>query len=317
MRLIKFLFPLLGTLLLFNSCSKEEASLSEEEQQELEQVNLSARQSAKKLYEDYYLASKSTSADTPWTGNEASCDPGDAPQATMDKIFMRLSYFRKAVGLNNTISENETKSDKAQDAALMMKSNGTLSHSPPNTWSCYSEAGKEGAGNSLLTQSKNAEAVDSYIRDQGSDNGPVGHRRWLLWPKLQEIGVGNTDATNAVWVLGNAGTPPADTPDFIAWPPEGHSPKQLAYPRWSFSIANADFTSTSIEMKGANNQAIALEIEELDNQFGDRTIVWVPSINTNALTEDTAYTITISSVGVNDEMQNFEYQVTLFDVNQE
>lgn len=317
MRPFKFILPLVGALLLLNSCNKDEASLSEEEQQEQEQTNLSARLSAKKLYEDYYLASKSLSADVAWSGSEASCDSGDVPQVTMDKIFMRLSYFRKAVGLNNTISENETKSEKAQDAALMMKSNGTLSHSPPNTWSCYSEAGKEGAGNSLLTQTKNAEAVDSYIRDQGSDNGPVGHRRWLLWPKLQEIGIGNTDATNAVWVLGNAGTPPADTPDFIAWPPEGHSPKQLAYQRWSFSIADADFTSTSIVMKDKNNQTIALEIEELDTQFGDRTIVWVPLINTNALTEDTAYAITISSVGVNDEMQNFEYQVTLFDVNQE
>lgn len=317
MRPFKFILPLVGALLLLNSCNKDEASLSEEEQQEQEQTNLSARLSAKKLYEDYYLASKSLSADVAWSGSEASCDSGDVPQVTMDKIFMRLSYFRKAVGLNNTISENETKSEKAQDAALMMKSNGTLSHSPPNTWSCYSEAGKEGAGNSLLTQTKNAEAVDSYIRDQGSENGPVGHRRWLLWPKLQEIGIGNTDATNAVWVLGNAGTPPADTPDFIAWPPEGHSPKQLAYQRWSFSIADADFTSTSIVMKDKNNQTIALEIEELDTQFGDRTIVWVPLINTNALTEDTAYAITISSVGVNDEMQNFEYQVTLFDVNQE
>ncbi len=316
MRPFKFLLPLVGILLLHNSCGKDEVSLSEEEQKQ-EQFNLSARLSAKKLYEDYYLDSKSTSADVAWSGSETSCDSGDVPQATTDKIFMRLSYFRKAVGLNNTISENDTKSEKAQDAALMMKSNGTLNHFPPNNWSCYSEAGKEGAGNSILTQYKNAEAIDSYIRDYGSENGPVGHRRWLLWPKLQEIGIGNTDDTNAIWVLGNSGTPPTDAPEFIAWPPKGYTPKQIVYQRWSFSIAGADFTSTSIEVKDKNKQAIALEIEELNNQFGDRTIVWVPSINTNALIEDTSYTITINDVGIDGQMQDFEYEVILFDVNQE
>lgn len=317
MTLFKYSFLLLGAVFVLNSCSKDTVALSEEQQQEQEEINLSARAIAKKLYEDYYLASQSTTSDMAWSGNESSCNAGEVPSATMDKIFMRLSYFRIAAGLNNTVSENNTKSDKAQDAALMMKSNGTLSHFPPESWSCYSEAGKEGARNSLLTQRKNAEAIDSYIQDNGSANGPVGHRRWLLWPKLQEIGIGNTDATNALWVLGNAGTPPTDAPEFIAWPPKGYTPKQLAYKRWSFSIDDADFNSTSISMKDQNNQTITLEIEELDTQFGDRTIVWVPSINTNTLTEDTSYIITINDVGIDGQMQKFEYETTLFDVNQE
>lgn len=317
MRPYKYLLLLVGVLLLFNACSKDEASLSEEEQQALEASNLSARLKAKKLYEDYYLSSKSTSADIAWSGSESSCDSGDVPQATKDKILMRLSYFRKAVGLNNSISENTTKSKKAQDAALMMKSNGTLDHFPPNSWSCYSEAGKEGAGNSLLTQYKNSEAIDSYIRDYGSENGPVGHRRWLLWPKLQEIGIGNTDTTNALWVLGNAGIPPGDAPEFIAWPPKGYAPKQLAYQRWSFSIADADFNDTSISMRDENNRIVGLEIEELSTKFGDRTIVWVPAINTSSLTEDSLYTISIRDVNINGQMETFEYEVTLFDVNKE
>ena len=70
-------------------------------------------------------------------------------------------------------------------------------------------------------------------------------------------------------------------------------------------------------MKDENNTTIALEIEELNNQFGDRTIVWVPSINTNTLAEDTAFTITIHDVDVNDVIQNFEYEVVLFDATQE
>jgi len=299
MRPFKFFLPIAGALFLLNACTKDSISLTEEEQQEQEQTDLTG--------------SRSTSADVAWSGDESSCNPGEVPQGTMDKIFMRLEYFRKAAGLNNAISENDTKSEKAQQAALMMKSNGTLDHFPPESWKCYSTAGKDGAGNSLLTQTRNAEAVDSYMKDAGEANGPVGHRRWLLWPRLQEIGVGNTDNTNAIWVLGEAGTPPADAPEFISWPPKGYSPKKFAYPRWSFSIADADFTGASITMTDQNNQSVTLSIEELDNAFGDRTIVWVPDININSLTEDSTFKITLQNVGIGAEMKDFDYEVILFD----
>ena len=313
MRFSIFSFLILFLTLSLGSCSKEAPILSAEE--EFAPVDLTARDASQKLYEEYYLLSKSESSDIAWSGNEASCNAGDVPQNTMDKIFTRIDYFRKAVGLNNTIVENETKSEKAQQAALMMKSNGTLDHFPPESWKCFSNAGKDGAGSSLLTQTRNAEAVDSYMRDAGAANGPVGHRRWLLWPRLQELGIGNTDNTNAIWVLGNGGAAPADTPEFISWPPKGYLPKQLAYPRWSFSIANADFTGTSITMKDQNNQSVALSIEALDNAYGDRTIVWVPTINVNLFTEDTTFKVTLENVGVGGEVKEFDYEVTFFDIN--
>lgn len=314
MRFSIFSFLIIGIALSLVSCSKDATILANQEKP-LIPVNLSARDAAQKLYEDYYMPSKTESSDVAWSGDEPSCNPGDVPDGTMAKIFMRIEYFRKAAGLNNVISENETKSEKAQHTALMMKSNGTLDHFPPESWKCYSVDGKDGAGNSLLTQTRNAEAVDSYMRDAGAANGPVGHRRWLLWPRLQELGVGNTDNTNAIWVLGNAGTPPADTPEFISWPPKGYTPKQFVYPRWSFSIADADFTATSIIMKDQNNQSVTLSIEALDNAYGDRTIVWVPSINSNSFTEDTTFKVTLQNVGVGTEMKDFDYEVTFFDSN--
>lgn len=311
------LIPTLAIVLSFflGSCSKEDSILDIEDdgKEEFIPVDLTARNAAKKLYTDYYIASKTESPDVAWSGDEPSCNPGTVPQKTMDKIFMRIEYFRRAAGLTNSILENETKSEKAQHAALMMKSNGTLDHSPPDSWKCYTVAGKDGAGNSLLTQSKNGEAIDSYMRDAGSANGPVGHRRWLLWPKLQEIGVGNTNTTNAVWVLGNAGPRPTDAPEFISWPPKGYIPKQFAYSRWSFSIANADFTAATVTIKDANNKSIELDIEELNNSYGDRAIVWVPVINTNSQNEDTTFTVNVKNVGIGSELKDFEYEIILFD----
>lgn len=314
MRALRFPLILLMTFLFLAGCSKD--SDLPEQQQEIEQeTNDSARLSAKNLYHDYYETSGFESSDSQWLGDESACDPGSIPQDVKNKIFMRLSYFRKAVGLQNDVSENSTKSEKAQRAALMMQANNTLDHFPPNSWKCYSPEGKEGAGNSLLTTAKNAEAIDSYMRDAGAANGPVGHRRWLLWPNLQEIGVGNTNQANAVWVLGNAGMPPADAPEFIAWPPRGYAPRQLVYPRWSFSINGADFSNAQLSMKDAAGTTISLTIEELDDQFGDRTIVWVPEgIQTN-IAEDTPYTVTINNVVINGETNNFSYEVIVFDPN--
>ncbi len=278
-------------------------------------VDQSAKQKAKTLYEDYYLASATDSDDIAWTGSEPSCDPGSTPQGIMDKILMRLTYFRKAAGLHNEIIENPTKSEKAQQAALMMHANNELDHFPPDTWKCFSTAGKDGAGSSLLAMSKNAEAIDTYIRDHGANNGPVGHRRWLLWPRLQEIGIGNTNVSNALWVLGNPGSAPSDAPEFIAWPPEGYVPNRLVYPRWSFSIKDADFTETQISMTNSNGHSIQLTVETLDNAYGDRTIVWVPQgVETNS-SDDRSYKVTIGNVKVDDESFEYEYSVTLFDID--
>lgn len=196
LRNYKFFFLFISAILLSVSCSKESAADNEQDIPQTDglgtekpdvgkaEADKANRAKAKQLYTDYYVSLHASTSDLSWTGNEPSCDAGSVPQATKDKIFMRLSYFRKAVGLNNEITENSSKSEKAQKAALMMHANGTLDHFSPNDWKCFSTDGKEGAGNSLLTSTKNAAAIDSYIRDQGSDNYPVGHRRWLLWPRL-------------------------------------------------------------------------------------------------------------------------------------
>ena len=312
-----FLF-VISFLILIASCSNETSEQDDIQQIEPGQeipIDNVARLEAKNLYLNYYLASQTTGSEIAWTGDEPSCDPGIVPEPTKAKILQRLDYYRKVVGLNNIISENMSKSDKAQLAALIMNANDQLDHDPPSSWKCYTNEGKDGAGNSLLTMTKNAEAIDSYIRDQGADNGPVGHRRWLLWPRLQEIGIGNTNRSNAIWVLGNSGNPPSDAPEFVSWPPEGYIPNRLVFPRWSFSIAEADFSATTISMLDKDDNNINLQIESLSNSYGDHTIVWIPeNINSN-ITTDTFYTIFLKEVEINGILMNNSTRLTLFDPN--
>ncbi|MEM9141941.1 MAG: CAP domain-containing protein [Bacteroidota bacterium] len=308
----KFFLCFMFLTLLPISCSKESTTEDFIEELETPLSETGSKTRAQLLYTDFYLASATTD-NAAWSGDASSCNPGTVPQATRTKILMRIDYFRKAVGLENSIMENATKNEKAQKAALMMHSNNALDHAPPNSWKCYSPEGKEGASNSLLTLINNERAIDSYMRDHGIHNGPVGHRRWLLWPRLQEIGIGNTSEANAIWVLGNAGDVPENTPEFVSWPPSGYVPRNLVYPRWSFSLQDANFEDTQVSMKDEFGNTIPLTLEQLDNAYGDRTIVWVPNTIQTALSEDVSYTVLLKDVEVNEEFKDFTYSVTLFD----
>lgn len=291
-------------------CSKDESSSSSvttEEELSID-IDQSARQEAIRLYTDYYLASSATSADLEWNGNIDNCSEGSLPSSATTKIFQRLNYYRLASGLDEITIENETNSLKSSKAALMMHANNSLDHFPPESWSCFSDDGKQAAANALLTSVAGPAAIDSYIRDHGTENGPVGHRRWLLWPRLQEIGIGNTNRYNALWVIGNAGTRPTD-PEFVAWPPENYVPKQVVFPRWSFSLHRADFGNSKVEMKYKNGNSIKLKIEELSNAYGDPTIVWVPELNLNTIDKDTLIEVSINSVDIDGTSADYRYEV--------
>ncbi len=271
-----------------------------------------ARDAAKKAYNDLYVASALTNMG--WTGSTAGCVAGTTPQATKDKVLMRIKYFRTMAGLNNTVTMNATKSAKSQDMALMSKANGTLDHYPPTTWLCYTADGKEAAGKANLAMGNaGPNAVVAYIKDDGSNNYFVGHRRWLLFPKLKEVGTGDTDNTNVLWVVGDAGTTPADMPAFVAWPPQGYVPAPVVYPRWSFSIPGADFTNTTVTMKNAAGTAVTIVMEELNNGgFGDRTIVWKPQGITLNSADDQTYKVTLTGVKVGAVLKDYSYDVIVF-----
>ena len=279
-------------------------------------TNNPEREAAIKLYKDYYLASKMTGDQSHWDGNVADCNEGTASEIVRQKIIQRLHYFRKAVGLNNEITENPEHSKLAMKAALMMSANNDLNHEPPKDWKCYSEDGKTGASRSLLSTAENSESIDSYMEDSGSNNGAVGHRRWLYLPKLITIGIGNTDSHNAIHVADNSGEAlPTNAPEFVSWPPKGYIPSQFAYPRWSFSLAQADFSKTKVKMTFEDGSSIPLSILPLKTGFGDPTIVWEPKGIKTKVLKDEKYTITLDNILLDNTIKSFTYEVTLLDVS--
>ncbi len=261
-----------------------------------------------------------------WSGDHGSCNPGTTSAAFQQAVLRRINYFRAMAGIPAQVTFSDASLLKAQAAALMMSVNRQLSHSPPAGWTGYSSEGAQGAGSANLYLGVNSwDAITGYMRDPGSGNYFVGHRRWILYPQTQVMGTGDIPATqgypaaNALVVFdSHMWEPrPVTRDEFVAWPPPGYVPYQVVFPRWSFAYASADFSSASVTMT-SNGSSISLNQASVLNGYGENTLVWIPlGLNDGAgwplSGADTTYSVDIRNVVVNGQSREFSYQVIVFD----
>lgn len=290
-------------------------------------VNPKNREASRQFFLNYYL-----NADTPdilWTGNRATCVEGTTSVFFRDAVLLRLNYFRAMAGVPTLLGFSDTYSVKDQEAALMMSVNGALNHDPPTTWTCYTDAGNEAAGNSNLGLGAYGwEVVSLYIADPGTNNGAVGHRRWIFYPQTQYMGTGDLPpdvtnytiwSSNALWVIDENiwGPRPATRDNYVAWPPPGYVPYQVVYPRWSFSYPEADFSGAAVTMT-QNGATVPVVQETVALFMGENTLVWIPNGMSSEDSwpqpaSDTKYRVTLSNVVIAGSPQTFAYDVTVFD----
>jgi hypothetical protein len=231
-------------------------------------------------------------------------------------------------GIPADIDLSSTNSGKDQEAALMMSANGTLSHSPPESWDCYSPDGAEAAGNSNLSLgSYGWDAVDGYMIDPGASNGPVGHRRWLLYPQTQTMGTGDIppqshSSSNALWVFDSHiwDPRPGTRDDFVAWPPPGYIPYPVVPARWSFAYPQADFSGTTVTVT-KDGESVPVTPESYVSGYGENTFVWIFNGMSSSDTwtmpaSDESYQVSVNNVVIGGQAQNFNYTVTVFDPEQ-
>lgn len=283
-------------------------------------VDTQSREASRLFYLNEYQV---PSVDSEWTGNHAACGAGTTSEAFRASVLKRINYFRSMAGIPPLSGLNDTYNAKAQAAALMMSVNGKLSHFPDASWICYTEEGREGAGSSNLALGTfGPTAISSYIRDAGASNYFVGHRRWILYPPTQMMGTGDIPsrdgyyAANALWVFDNlGGARPQTREEFVAWPPPGYVPYQIAMPRWSFAYPKADFSQATVTMTLAG-EPLAVQVNTPVNGYGDNTLVWEPQTIFDAVPAgDTLYSVTVSNVIISGQPRTFTYNVIIFDPN--
>lgn len=263
-----------------------------------------------------------------WNGNVATCNAGTTSAAYRGATIERVNFYRALAGLPGNVTLLGTpQSTSTQAATLIFSANQQLSHSPPSNWTCWTQAGLDGAGNSniALGFGSNAAAgtgaIDLYMDDSGSNNTAVGHRRWILYPPQKQMDSGSIPynpqwAANALWVFSGWGSGPP-TPNGVAWPSRGYIPWQLlpdASNRWSFSFKDANFANSTVSMTRNGVPLGNPTYEAIQNGYGDNTLAWKPQGVTYAQpVGDVTYHVTINGISGGGAPSSIAYDVIVID----
>ena len=300
-------------------------------------VNTASRAQVLALYRHYYLPA--ARAIPGWTGSVAARQPGTVSDDYLCATLQRINYFRAMCGLRGDVVFDPARNARCQQAALMMATERNVSHHPPAFWKGYTAAAAEASAHSDLCMNWNPDqgpgAVERYMADDEPNNAYVGHRRWLLSPRIAVMGAGLVPAqgrehpgANAIWISAPAAAaavpvanPAPATRLPTAWPPPGFVPAPLVYARWSFSCANADFRGATV---GVTKNGVALPVLQERPEFqteadgsgagvGLNTLVWTLPGNLVRPNADEIYQVRVSNVRINGVRRHFDYPVVSID----
>lgn len=315
-------------------------------------VDRSSRADVVSFYQHVYQASVGAEDNLGWTGNLGlngqTRRAGRTSAQFQKSMERRLNYYRALAGLANIeLAQDElirtglfpneqpanpsvSRERAAQENGLMMALSNRLSHDPArNTPGYTNEAWNAAAYGNLTLNITGPPAIDSYmeeprqfIRDQ---NDVIGHRRWLLYPRVTQMATGDTPqirsggrtygATNTLYVIGSF--LPFDqrpAPQFVNWPSEGFFPEPHTPDVWSTTYSGADFRQASVRVVGQDGRQFPVEVIFRSNnpvQERDAAIGWV--INRalpDVQSADYTYDVTISNIRINGRTVTHRYQTT-------
>lgn len=248
---------------------------------------------------------------TGWTGSALNCIAGSTSAENKASSLAAINYMRAMADL--TPVKLTTKLNRqAQAAALIGEANKRITHSPSSRSLCYSKDGYTGAKNgNLALNATGARAVSAYIADLGANNKEAGHRRWLLYPRLAEVGIGDTEISNNIVVLGGKLTEPKN--QWVTWPTAGYFPRELEpQGRWSISFAKANFKNASVSVKTSDGSINNIKLT-VRGTYADNTLAWDMRLpkgysDTN---DDYEVTVTVSNILVGKKYVTRTYKVKL------
>ncbi len=187
---------------------------------------------------DQWKAARADLSEGTWSGALDGCNAGDTSAEGRANALALVNLYRAMVGLPPATLDAE-RNAAAQECALMMHANGQLSHTPPQSWKCFSDKGAGAAGKSNIATTPGVQAVDLYMIDPGNET-TIGHRRWILSNSLGAIGLGSTNGYSCMWVIGGGNDAGKK---FVAWPPAG----QVPIDAWNVSFVSLDATGWTIQ----------------------------------------------------------------------
>ncbi len=221
----------------------------------------------------------------PLDASGMECDAGTLKQGAINDTLTRINMFRWLAGLGPTTA------DASLNAGAQLCANleswwdfglGVSPHSPPAGVKCYTSEGASFAGMSNIAWGSGhpAQAIDQFMDDSGNET-TMGHRRWIVNPPLNPIGVGYWETggqygnAECLAVFGSSGNGP--NPDWVAVPNQGFVPLTIAQWTWTFhgnigGVAGAQVSMLLVD----DNTPLAVQILPLSQGYGEEAISWVP-----------------------------------------
>lgn len=177
-------------------------------------------------YQQYSFELDSNAAYTEQYSLSAPYAMGEISAYDRQNALNAINFCRYIAGLPDDVKLSDEYNSYAQAASLVNAVNNSLSHTPvqPSGMdnALYTN-GYDGAGkaNIAMGYPNLADSViTGYMEDSDDGNiSRVGHRRWLLCPALEYVGIGIVGKYSAVYhnfANQRSGT---FTGDYVAWPP--------------------------------------------------------------------------------------------------
>ena len=305
-----------------------------------------------------YQASEGYEKRIKWTGNYTGSSGKTSPEFTRD-VERRLNFFRAMCGVPANVKVNSgssvvignsdafkpshstTKSQAAQDAALMLvrnynSSNGSnpaMSHNPPQNVAGWSAAAWNAAAHGNLAFGIfGPGAVSEYMIEEISTgsatsywNSLVGHRRWCLYPAATDFASGDQPGksayvppTNVLYVSqSNRELASVSNVGFVAYPAAGFFPAPVNSRFWSLSATGADFSSAKVRMTDAAGRTVSISAVQASNSYGDPTLIWtVPSeAAAKSVYQDRKFNVHVTGIKGKGVSSSHSYWVTLINPN--
>lgn len=226
-----------------------------------------------------YAAAMATEPD-PFTGGAAGmCDPGVLSENGVRDAVRLLNFYRWLAGLG-PVGDDVNANRMAQQCSVMAAWNpaGPSAHSPSPAAVCYSTEGAQGAGTSNIAWGPGSPsgAVDQFMQDWGNEN-TMGHRRWLLYPPLQPVGVGfyrggnNYGSAACMQVLNFGGSGPH--PEYVSWPPPGFVPAGLTSWQWTFHSSMVPLGGITGDVtRLSDGVQLPITVQWMEGSYGESTI---------------------------------------------
>jgi len=211
-----------------------------------------------------------------WSGSVDTCTVGDISPDGRANALRLFNLYRWLADLPEVTTTPE-RDQMAQECALMQDANWReegLSHSPPESWLCYTELGAEGASTSNISGGPGVSSVDAYLFDGGNET-TMGHRRIILSNWLGPIGLGSTGDGGSSCMQNIGGDGDAGK-EWLAWPPPAAFPIQAYSIRQNQSYSDTGWSIQSEDIGLGNatvtvtsgGTALAVDVSDLTGNYG-------------------------------------------------